>query len=237
MKKAILFLTVLLALTSFAQEKIISDPNAEQRAVGSFHAIKVSEGIDLILKQGNTEAVAVSASEKQYRDRIKTEVVGGVLKISFDFNLFKDLKYRNKNLKAYVSFKKLDKIVGSSGAETRIDGTLTADDLVINLSSGAGLTGEIEATSLDIDESSGATSSISGRVEILKVEATTGAHFVGNDLVANKCDANASTGGKIQIRVESELTADASTGGEILYKGHGSITTASTRLGGEIRKR
>ena len=42
-------------------QKEINDPNAEARNVKGFHAVKVSTGIQLVLTQGTSEAVAVSA--------------------------------------------------------------------------------------------------------------------------------------------------------------------------------
>ncbi len=64
-------------------QKTINDANAEKRNVSGYHAIEVSGGIDLYLSQGD-ESVAVSASETKYRDRIKTEVKDGVLKIWYE---------------------------------------------------------------------------------------------------------------------------------------------------------
>src|SRR5215213_3772657 len=158
MKQVLLFfIASFLVLSSFAQDKIINDPNAEQRTVSSFHALQVSQGIDVILKQGSTEAVAVSAVETEYRDRIKTEVINGVLKIYYDIKLWKELKNRDKKLKAYVSFKNLDRLNCSSGAEVKIDGSLNTATLAVNLSSGGRLTGDIKATSLEIEQSSGST--------------------------------------------------------------------------------
>ena len=83
MKKSLLALPLLLCgFMAFAQDKVVYDANAEIRNVSSFHAVEVSNGINLILKQGNTDAVAVSASSTDVIKRIKTEVVNGKLKIS-----------------------------------------------------------------------------------------------------------------------------------------------------------
>src|SRR5580704_9443447 len=103
--KKILFSTALLTITifSFAQNgKTIEDKNAETRNVSGFHAIHVQSGIDLYLTQGSQEAVAVSASDIEYRNRIKTEVEDGVLKIYLDHSGF-HWNMGNKKLKAYVS--------------------------------------------------------------------------------------------------------------------------------------
>jgi hypothetical protein len=237
MKKIFLFaFTCMLSISLLAQEKVINDANAETRNVSSFHGIKVSQGIDLVIKQGSTEAVAVSASEKEYRDRIRTEVVNGVLKIYYENEKwYKGWSSNGKKLRAYVSFKQLDMLDGSSGSSTNIDGAINAGDLKINLSSGAGLKGVVQANSLDVDESSGATAHISGKSASVSVETSSGAGFYGYDLVSDKCNADASSGGSIEINVNKELSAGASSGGDIRYKGTGVITRISTSSGGSIK--
>ena len=64
--------------------KVINDKNAQKREVRNFHGIEISGGIDLYLNQGGEEAVAVSAAEPEWRDRIRTEVLDGVLHIYMD---------------------------------------------------------------------------------------------------------------------------------------------------------
>ena len=237
MKKIYLLLFAsLAAVFTFAQDRVINDPNAEARNVGGFHAIKISNGIDLIIKQGNTEAVAVSAATTAYRDNIKTEVVAGVLKIYFDTKWYKNWSSNGKKLKAYVSFKQLDLLDGSSGSSTTVDGSLSAATIKIELSSGAGFKGALEAGSLTVDGSSGATAHISGKVQSASLEASSGAGVYGYDLVSDKCDADASSGGAIEVSVNKELSAEASSGGDIRYKGNGIITKVSTGSGGSVKK-
>src|SRR5215218_1232011 len=99
----------LICLLSFAllvqAQKVINDPNAEPRKVNSFTGIDVSGGIDVVISAGD-EAVAVSASRQEYRDRIKTEVENGILKIWYDSKWGISIN-GNKNLKAYISYKTL----------------------------------------------------------------------------------------------------------------------------------
>ncbi len=83
MKKVISLLSVVLFVTVVFAQKTINDPNAEKRNVSGFHAVEVSGGIDLYLSQGD-EAVAVSAVETKYRDKIIAKVVDGVLKIYYE---------------------------------------------------------------------------------------------------------------------------------------------------------
>ncbi|HET7896757.1 MAG TPA: DUF2807 domain-containing protein, partial [Flavisolibacter sp.] len=82
--KKLFFLSVLLAASVLLwAQKVINDPNAEPRNVGSFSGVSVSGGIDIYVSYGN-EAVVVSASKTEFRDRIKTEVENGILKIWYD---------------------------------------------------------------------------------------------------------------------------------------------------------
>jgi hypothetical protein len=231
-----LLLPCLLVMATYAQDKVINDANAEARTVGSFHGIKVSSGIQLVLKQGSTEAVAVSAPDKEERDRIKTEVVNGVLKIYYDNKFLKEWRTNHRNLKAYVSCKNLDKFDGSAGSHTTVDGTLTAGTLDMGISSGAHFEGEIKATSLSVDQSSGSNTEISGTAQTLKVETSSGAVFHGYGLATDNCSAETSSGGSIQVTVNKALTAEASSGGGIRYKGNGSVTNVSTSSGGSVKK-
>ena len=240
MKKLFPFLFLsLLATISFAQDKTVYDANAEKRTTSSFHAIRVSHGIELLLKQGDTEALAISAETKEQRDAVKTEVVNGELKIYIEQKLMKWWKQLSRNgvrVKAYVSFKNLDKIDGSSGSKTNIDGSLTATKMSIDLSSGASLTGELKTNFLEIDQSSGASSTIKGEVQDLNVETSSGAHFNGYELTAANGRADASSGGKIELWVTKEIKASASSGGGINYKGQAVATNLSTSSGGKIKK-
>jgi len=237
MKKiAFLLFASLAAVVAFAQDRVINDANAEARTVGAFHGIRISQGIELIMKQGSTEAVAVSAASKEYRDNIKTEVVNGVLKIYFDTQWYKNWNSNGKKLKAYVSFKQIDMLHGSSGSSTTVDGSMSATSMKIELSSGADFKGAVDATSLTIDGGSGATAHVSGKVQTVSMEASSGAGIYGYELVSDKCDADASSGGMIQVSVNKELSAEASSGGDIHYKGNGVITRVSTGSGGSIKK-
>jgi|GEM_PF-6157692 len=57
----------------------------EERDISGFNGIKVSSGIDVYLKQGNSEKVRVVADENLH-DVIETEVMNGILHI-FSFYL------------------------------------------------------------------------------------------------------------------------------------------------------
>ncbi len=236
MKKIIVLFSFLFSVGFlFAQNTVVHDANAEVRHVSSFHAIEVSNGIDLIIKQGNEEAVAVSASSPEIRSRIKTEVENGKLKIYFDNKDWNNRNNKNQ-LKAYVSFKNIDALTANSGADASTDGNINVNDLSIGLSSGAGFNGSVTAAHLYVDQSSGSDMHIKGKVNDLKITTSSGSNFEGYELASENCKANASSGSGIEITVNKELNAEASSGGDINYKGNGVVTNISNSSGGKIKK-
>ena len=237
MKKLLCSLITVLCLTAFAQDtKVINDANATTRSLsGSFTAISVSSGIDLYLSQGNEESLAVSASDQKHLDRLKTEVVNGTLKIYYD-NKGVTWKSEKRKLKAYVSFKTLQKLNVSSGSDAKVNGSINADDFDLDVSSGAVFKGDITAKTLTVDVSSGASINISGKSDKLKVDVSSGADFKGYDLVTDYCDASVSSGAGVHVTINKELNAKVSSGGDIHYKGTALIRDIKTSSGGSVKK-
>ena len=87
MKKIIFLFLFIGSVSNLLAQKVIDDHNVEKRTVGTFHGISVATGIKLILTEGTTEEVAVSANKTEYRDKIVTEVENGILKIYYENKL------------------------------------------------------------------------------------------------------------------------------------------------------
>lgn len=234
----ILFAAILLAVPVFAQDKTINDANAQLRQVSGFHAISMSGGIDLYLTQGNEEGVAVSASKAEYRDKIKTVVENGVLKIYYDDNnWFGGWGWSSRKLKAYVSVKNIDELKGSGGSDIFINGTLTVKTLKMEISGGSDFKGKVDINNLDIDQSGGSDADISGRVTNLTIDASGGSDLDGFDLVAENCNASCSGGSDVHITVNKELVADASGGSDIRYRGNATVKKSSSSGGSSVSRR
>ena len=240
MKKfLVLFALASAVLVNAQAQKTINDPNVEVRNVSSFHAIRVSDAIDLYLSQSDNEVVAVSASEPKYRDRIKTSVENGVLKIWFDNdNDWKLWNSDKKKLKAYVSFKTLDKLTASGASDVRVDGTIKANSLTINLSGASDFKGAIEATDLIINQSGASDATVTGgKAGSIKVDVSGASDFNGYDLMAESCYAEASGASEISINVSKELSARASGASRVSYRGSGVVTSVKSSGASSINKR
>ncbi len=231
-----LLLITVFSNCSFAQ-KTINDPNAEKRNVTSFHGIDVATGIKLTLTKGNTEEVAVSASEIEYRDKIVTEVVNGILKIHYETKTGAiNRQNQSKGLKAYVSYTSLDLLHVNTGAEVNIDGNLESSSLDLKANTGGLVNGEINIGTLKVDQNTGSKITLTGKANQLEAAGSTGSKFMGENLSTNSCSVEMSTGAGIYISVEKELSIKANTGGYIKYKGTASINEVKTNTGGRVSK-
>ncbi len=231
MKKLFSIFAAFIFYTTLNAQQKINDPNAEMREAKNFHAISVSNAFDVFISQGNEEAVAVSASEEKYKQNIKVEVKNGVLKIWLEKEgkFWKGWNGDKMKLKAYISFKNIDKLTASGACDIRLQGTLDADDLAINLSGASDWKeGRINAKKLSIDLSGACKVNISGIAEQLNLDANGASDFKGYDFAVNYCDVRASGASSIDITVNKELSAHVSGASDVHYKGAGMIKNIHT---------
>jgi hypothetical protein len=226
MKKVCLLLpSLLFGVLLLAQTKV-NDPNAVLKEAKNFHSISLSSAFDVYLTQGNEEAVAVSAADKEDIANIIVEVRNGVLEIGWN----KKIKWNrgNKKLRAYISFKSLDKLKASGACDIAIVGVLRSDNLEIHLSGASDLNGKVEGQKMSFDISGASDTKLTGNVGQLSIEASGASSFKGFDLVTEYCNIKASGASGIKITVNKELSAQASGASDIDYKGKGLIKDIKT---------
>lgn len=230
----LIFVSVVVGVTARAQKTIIHDPNAELRSVKGFHGIEVSHAINLYLSQGDTETVVVSAPDPRWRDRIRTEVIDGILHISLENNHF---SLANVKLKAYVSYTTLDRLDASGASDIFVDGVITGNKLSLTLSGASNFRGAVNVKALDMNQSGASDARITGVVSgTAKIESSGASDVKGYDLVTENCDVHASGASDIRITVNRELTAEASGASTIYYKGEGTIRTFKSSGASTVKK-
>lgn len=238
--KKILLLAVLTAAaqTMIAQDvTVINDRNAEPRSVRSFHGVKVSNAFEVIIKQGNEEALVVSAGEEKYRSRIKTEVVNGILRIWYDNESVWKWSNENRKLRAYISVRNLDLLNISGACDVKIDGILKGNNLKVELNGASSLKGEMNYSDLMMNQSGASDSNIKGKVTNLDINVSGASDFKGFELVTESCNAEASGASDIRITVNKQLTVNASGASDVEYKGNASISSFKTSGASSLKKR
>jgi hypothetical protein len=233
MKKRLLTPIVLLInLMAFSQEKIIYDANAEKREVGSFQSIRVSDGIDLYLSQSAEEGVVVSATEIPQRNKMRTVVENGELKIFVGGGGF---NWKGRKFKAYVSVKTLNKLRATGGSDIIVQGELKLDKLSLELAGGSDFNGQVAVTDLTVDQNGGSDVHMKGSVVNLRIDAHGGSDFKAEELVAEYAIIDVSGGSDATLTVNKEMAAEASGGSDVKYKGHPVIKYKSATGGGSVK--
>ena len=238
MKFLFILLSAAFSTAAIAQENtVINDADAKTRNLNaSFSAINVTDGIEVYLTQGTEESLAVSYSDEKYAERFKTIVENAVLKIYYDHNGINWSDNNRRKLKAYVSFKTLEKLTASGGADVKLPAGINVANLEIKCTSGAYLKGNIMAKQIVVDQNSGSEVMISGSSDKISIEASSGASFKGYEFLVAYCEAKAVSGAEIRISVEKELSAKANSGGGIHYKGTAVIKDIDINSGGVVKK-
>lgn len=241
MKQLLLFIALVFAgsLLQAQDLMVVNDKNAEVRTInGSFHGIKVSHAIQVFVKQGNDEAVVVSAVDEKWRNRIKVEVKDGILRIWFDNDGVRwNWNMGDKKLRAYVSVKNLDMIDASGASDVKIDGLLKGNQLNVKLSGASSLKGELSYSKMKVEQSGASGSNVSGRVNELVINSSGASDFKGFDLTSDYCIAEASGASDIKVTVTKDLKVEATGASDIDYRGGAVISSFKSTGASSVRKR
>lgn len=226
MKKILLVTLVsMMALSSYSQDK-------EERKLGNFDEVKVSNAINLYLKQGN-ETKAVVEADGIDLDQVITEVSGGRLRVF----IRKNRNFRRSiHVKVYLTFKSLTSISASSASDVYSESVIKADDLEVTASSAASMELSIEVNSLDMSVSSAGDIELSGKAGRISGSASSAGDIDAFDLICKTADVTASSAGGIRINVTDDIRAKASSGGSVKYKGNPSGSNTDSSSGGSVRK-
>lgn len=160
---------IILFTTSLLFSLFTSAQVSENRTVGTFSKIKVSQGIDLVYTQSADQTIKVETDDNEKMQYIKTEIEGSTLKVYLDTKNApkseKKKKRRNYNtvnginfevLKVYVSNKLVDDFRVNSSASLIIQNGLKAENVTIDCSSSGNFAGTIKCATATIDASSSA---------------------------------------------------------------------------------
>lgn len=213
----------LILLTGFGQE-------SQVRSVGSFTGVKVGEAIDVYLKKGDKESVRVEVSGTS-ASNVLTEVSGSYLKIHM-----KDGRYRNRNVKVYVTYVSIEKIRASSAANVFSEGTIKSNSMEISASSAATIEISIDAGFASIEASSAGDVVLEGKAKTLEIDVSSAGEVDAYSLESESVKASASSAGSAKISVSKELSAQASSGGSIRYRGSPAKTNTNSSSGGSVKK-
>lgn len=228
-------LLVAIILGSNIQAFAFSSEKTENRNLKDFNTIKVSSGIDLYVRMGETEEVKVVADD-DIIDKVITEVKDGTLKIYMKQNNNWNWG-TTKSRKVYVSVKTLERLDASSGSDVNSENLLTGESLKVSASSGSDVTLEIHYKNFSLDTSSGSDARISGKTKNFEAESSSGSDIKAQDLESVICKVSVSSGSDATVNVSDELYANASSGGDVRYYGNPQVKDINESSGGDVTQK
>lgn len=202
----------------------------KRKISNDFIRIDASRGLDVYITKSKNISLEVEADENLH-DLIETEVRNGTLYITATKNI-----YRASAKKVHVSANNINEIKINSGAEVYSENTFSSDELVVSASSGAHAKLDLKVDKLICESSSGAEIVLHGKANKFKVSSSSGSDVEAFNLVARECNASASSGSDIKLRVTDSFEANASSGADIKYKGNPSVINKNNNSGGSIRQ-
>ncbi len=230
---------MMLAVAGFAQEpKVIVDKNAQTREVGEFDGVSVSGAIELYVSQG-PQTVAVSAAETEKISEIETYVENRILYIRFKSkkSWWSDQwNTTGRNFRAYVSAPMIKSLASSGSGNIKIEGTLKAPELELEISGSGNVSGKIETESLEVTQSGSSNLRLNGIAKRAEFECSGSGNIISGELSIDVCEVEMSGSGNAELLVNKELSAEISGSGNIRYKGDANVVNSSVAGSGKIRK-
>jgi hypothetical protein len=202
-----------------------------ERSTGSFTGIKVSSGVDVYLRQGDTQSVTVEADENLH-EYILTEVKDDVLHVYTEANIRDAERER-----VYVTMKEIKSVTTSSAGDVVGETPVKTDELELSASSAGDINLEVYAKEVEVDISSSGDMTLKGEAEKLKADLSSAGDLKAYDLKTREADVSVSSAGDADINVSDKLTARASSAGDIRYMGNPvQVDAHSSSAGGIHRK-
>lgn len=231
-------LIICLALTACTNGQIWSTVRGEgpvvteERNTSHFSGLFVSSGIDVYLKQGNTESITVEA-EQNLHEYIKTEIRDNVLHVFTSPNA--NIRFGTR--KVYVTMQDISSVKTSSAGDVTGMTPIQTTNLKLSTSSAGDIKLEVNASDIEVDISSAGNITLSGKANKLNADLSSAGDLEGYDLEVNEADISVSSAGGARVYVTDRLTARSSSAGDIYYAGNPEFVDTHSSSAGGVHKR
>lgn len=218
-------------LALFMATQLWAQDDTDSRKLDNFSGLRVSEGIELVVKKGNEFSIEIETWDMD-ADQVVTEIRRDKLVV----HLKRDFYRRRKRIKAVLTYKgDLNDVTASTASTVRIEDKITTRDLELTASTSGQIEVEVAVELLDLAATTSGRIDVSGSADEVTASASTGGTIYAYDVDAKEGRARANTGADVRVSVEDYLSARAGTGGSVKYRGQ-PRTSVSTNTGGSVRR-
>jgi hypothetical protein len=200
----------------------------EDRSVSGFTGVTSGISADVTVKQASSFKVTISG-QKNILDLLKTDVVNGKLKITFEKGY--SMNYREP-IKVTVEAPSFDYLGMSGSGNVNADGTLSGSKLAIDISgSGNFNLTNVKYENVNFGISGSGDVRVGGSTDMVKFDVSGSGNIKAGDLKSQTASCHVSGSGDITCNAEKSLDAHISGSGDIKYSGSPSIKSRVTGSG------
>ncbi|MBA4375026.1 MAG: hypothetical protein C0401_02495 [Anaerolinea sp.] len=207
--------------------------NKEVRSVSGFNSVKFKAVGKLIITQGAQESLTIQA-DQEIRARIHTDVIEGVLIISYDAD-WKDwtgFRLVDKGPTVYNLTMKEIKSLAISGVGSLDAAEITSDALTLNLAGPGVVTiGTLKVNSLIVDMSGVGSIDVAGTCLDQNVVLSGAGNYKSSRLESERTSVKLSGVGNATVWANQSLDAHISGAGAVEYYGNAKITQKVSGIG------
>lgn len=217
------------------QKKVQGNGNIEkqERNLGNdFTAVKSCCSMIVLITKGDQHSVTVETDENLL-EYIETEVAGDRLTIrrkdGFDLE-------SSQRIKVYVTMPKIAGLYASSSSDLLVTGNFTGDKLDLDVSSSAEIEVNFTGSRVEVDGSSSGRIRLTGAADRMTVDLSSSSRVEAENFTTKQLKAEASSSGKLSVKVTEEIDADVSSSGQVNYSGTPTKVYSDASSGGKVRK-
>jgi len=207
----------------------------ENRTVSDFHAVKLSAFGNLTITQGTKESLTVQADDNLMK-LIRTEVVNGVLEISFDNNTWTTYYASGESIKFDLTVVNLDSISFTGAGKINME-NLNVPDLSTSLTgAGSMALSHLATDKLTVQLSGAGSLTADGTVTSQEINLSGVGSYQAADLQSSNASVTLSGVGSATVWVTNTLDVTVSGAGSVGYYGEPAVTKNITGLGSLVNK-
>lgn len=181
---------------------------------GDFHSLDIHGNFEVFISQGSHSEYKIE-SEHKVKDRIRTEINNGVLKIYTEKMRWKDLD----EVQIFIEAPTYRKIGVHGAVSLKSQETLNVEDLEVAISGAGEAKIDLNAEELEVKISGAGEVKLSGNAEDVDLAISGAGEIKAYDLVAEELKVSISGAGDAKVHATEELDVRVSGAGNVQYKG------------------
>jgi hypothetical protein len=181
---------------------------SEDRSIGQFSRLRVTNAIAADVKLGSPTAIRVTADDNLL-DNVRTEIVGSELVL---------------------------RMAGSTTGRTPVRVTVTVPSLAAVRAESAGRVGIVglAGSSLEVRAESAGRIELGGRIDDLHAEGTSMGQLVLGDLTAGRAQVRLDSGSTARLGAAEEVHGSVASGALLTLDAHARTVDVATESGGRV---